>query len=94
MLHRACPTPPRQPARAENSFLDRGEFVAMKTLSSWEAACCDEHQFHAKIKVSARAILQLSFFVKHEKWSEQKLALSLLRLGVFHMAYEQLYWFC
>ena len=35
-----------------NGFSDQGEFEAMKTLSGWEAACCDEHQFHAKIKVS------------------------------------------
>ena len=42
----------QQPARAENSFLNRSEFVAIKMLSSWEAARCDEHQFCAKIKVS------------------------------------------
>ena len=61
------------------SFLGWGEFVAMKMLSSWEATR-DEHQFRAKIKVSAGAVLELSFFEKHEKWSEQrirKLALSL-----------------
>ena len=34
------------------AFVDQGEFEAMKTLSGWEAACCDEHQFCAKIKVS------------------------------------------
>ena len=28
------------------------EILAMKTLSGWEAARCDEHQFRAKIKVS------------------------------------------
>ena len=33
--------------------VDQGEFEGMKTLSSWEAARCDEHQFRAKIKVSA-----------------------------------------
>ena len=32
----------------------------MKTLSGWEAARCDEHQFRAKIKVSTRAVLELS----------------------------------
>ena len=37
---------------AVNNFLDQGNFEAMKTLSGWEAACCDEHQFRAKIKVS------------------------------------------
>ena len=35
-----------------NGFSDQGEFEAMKTLSGWEAAHCDEHQFHAKIKMS------------------------------------------
>ena len=44
------------PARA------RVKFVAMNTLSSWEAARCDEHQVRAKIKVSAGAVLELSFF--------------------------------
>ena len=38
---------------AVNNFFDQGNFVAMKTLSGWEAARCDEHQFCAKIKVSA-----------------------------------------
>ena len=33
------------------AFIDQGEFEAMKTLSSWEAARCDEHPFCAKIKV-------------------------------------------
>ena len=35
------------------SKVDQGEFEAMKTLSRWEAARCDEHPFRAKIKVSA-----------------------------------------
>ena len=35
------------------AFIDHGEFEAMKTLSHWEAACCDEHPIRAKIKVSA-----------------------------------------
>ena len=34
------------------AFVDQFEFEAMKTLSSWEAAHYDEHQFCAKIKVS------------------------------------------
>ena len=38
---------------AVNNFFDQGNFVAMKMLSGWEAARCDEHQFCAKIKVSA-----------------------------------------
>ena len=39
--------------------IDQGEFEAMKTLSGWEAAHSDEHQFHAKIKVSALAVFEL-----------------------------------
>ena len=34
-------------------FIDQGEFEARKMLSGWEAACCDEHPFRIKIKVSA-----------------------------------------
>ena len=37
---------------AGNSFFDYSEFEAMKSLSGWVAARCDEHQFRAKIKVS------------------------------------------
>ena len=42
----------QQLGSAVNNFFDQGNFEAMKTLSGWEAAHCDEHQFHAKIKVS------------------------------------------
>ena len=41
----------QQSGCAVNSFFDKGKFEAMKTLSGWEAARCDEHQFRAKIKV-------------------------------------------
>ena len=44
------------------AFVDQGEFEAMKTLSGWEAAHCDEHQFRAKIKVSAWTVFELSLF--------------------------------
>ena len=57
----------QQPGRAVSSFFDHDKFEVIKMLSSWEAARCDEHQFCAKIKVSAGAILELSFFEKHEK---------------------------
>ena len=57
----------QQPGRAVSSFFDHDKFEVMKMLSSWEAARCDEYQFCAKIKVSAGAILELSFFEKHEK---------------------------
>ena len=33
-------------------FTDQGEFEAMKLLSGWEAARCNDNQFHAEIKVS------------------------------------------
>ena len=45
------------------AFIDQGEFEAMKMLSGWEAARCDEHPFRAKIKVSYRCLT---------KWSEQR----------------------
>ena len=35
------------------AFIDQGEYEAMKTLSVWEAARCNEHPFRVKIKVSA-----------------------------------------
>ena len=38
----------QQPGRAENSFIDKGEFVAMKTLSGHRASRCDKHQFGDK----------------------------------------------
>ena len=43
----------KQPQCVVNGFVDQGEFEAMKTLSGWKAAHCDEHSFRAKIKVSA-----------------------------------------
>ena len=33
-------------------LVGRPHFEAMKTLSGCEAALCDKHQFHAKIKVN------------------------------------------
>ena len=44
------------------AFIDQAEFEAMKTLSGWEAVRCDEYQFHAKIKVSAWTVYELSLF--------------------------------
>ena len=35
---------------ATTECCDQGEF---ETLSGWEAVRCDEHPFHAKIKMSA-----------------------------------------
>ena len=42
----------QQPGRAVNSFIDQGEFVAMKTLSGCKAPHCDKHQFNDKMTVS------------------------------------------
>ena len=38
--------------RAENSFIDQGKFVAMKSLSGCKAPRCDKHQFCDKMTVS------------------------------------------
>ena len=32
-----------------NNFFDQGNFEPMETLSGWEAARCDEHQFRVKV---------------------------------------------
>ena len=42
----------QQPSRAENSFIDQGKFVAMKTLRGCKAPRCDKHQFCNKMAVS------------------------------------------
>ena len=42
----------QQLGRAEHSFIDWGEFVAVKTLSGCKAPCCDKHQFCDKMTVS------------------------------------------
>ena len=42
----------QQLGRAESSFIDQGEFVAMKTLSGCKALHCDKHQFCDKMTVS------------------------------------------
>ena len=42
----------QQSGSAGNSFFDYSKFEAIKLLSGWDAARCDEHQFRAKIKVS------------------------------------------
>ena len=84
------------------AFIDQDEFEAMKTVSGWEAARSDEHQFHAKIKVSTLAVFDLSLL---DKWSEQRKNKkeyekwhfcyhTLLRLAVFRMAYGHLYECC
>ena len=42
----------QQSGRAENSFINQGEFVAMKTLNGCQALRCDKHQFSDKMTVS------------------------------------------
>ena len=42
----------QQPGRAENSFIDQGELVAMKTLSGCKAPRCDKDQFCDKMTMS------------------------------------------
>ena len=42
----------QHPGSAVNSFIDLGEFVAMKTLSGCKAPRCDKHQFCDKMTVS------------------------------------------
>ena len=49
----------------------KGEFEAIKSLSGWEAARSDEHQFHAKIKAS-KLTLAVFKLLSFEKWSEQR----------------------
>ena len=50
----------QQPGRAENSFIDQGKFVNMKTLSGYKALCCDKHQFCDKMTVSTRTVFEIS----------------------------------
>ena len=50
----------QQPDRAENSFIDQGEFVAIKRLSSCKAPCCHKHQFCAKMTVSTWTVFEIS----------------------------------
>ena len=41
----------QQPGRAENSFIDQVELVAIKTLSGCKAPRCHKHQFSDKMTV-------------------------------------------
>ena len=49
-----------------NNFFDQGNFEAMKTLSGWEAAHCDEHKFCANITVRANGLLNSCFNKIHK----------------------------
>ena len=50
----------QQPGRAVNSFIEKGEFVAMKMLSGHKASRCDKEQFRDKISVSTWIIFEIS----------------------------------
>ena len=41
----------QQVGRAENSFINQDEFVAMKMLSGCKAPSCNKHQFRDKMTV-------------------------------------------
>ena len=47
------------------AFIDQGEFEAMKSLSGWEAACSDEHQFCTKSTLAVSSYRRLT-----TKWCE------------------------
>ena len=51
-LENGVPCNEQPSGSAVNNFFDQGNLEAMKMLSGWEAARCDEHQFRAKMKVS------------------------------------------
>ena len=76
------------------AFIDQGEFGAMKTLSGWEAARCDKHQFRAKITVNTKPLLNIVVITrkKDKKWHTHYRTLS--HLAVFCMAFGHLYESC
>ena len=63
------------------AFIDQGEFEAVKSLSVWEAARSDEHQFRAKIKVSTLAVFELSLL---DKWSNKEIIRRKMALLLSH----------
>ena len=66
------------------AFIDQGEFEAIKSMSGWEAAHSDGHQFRAKIKVSTLAVFELSLL---DKWSEQRKNNKKTKSGTFATAH-------
>ena len=82
----------QQPGRAENSFFDYSKFEAMKLLSGWDAARCDEHQFQAKIKVSTWAVFELLSTDRNKLRNKKNGTFAnayFLRLAVFRVAFSQ-----
>ena len=63
---------PAQPGSAVNSFIDQGEFGAMKTLSGRIGPRCDKHQFCDKMKVSTWTVFELSLFEQSGRNKERK----------------------
>ena len=50
----------QQLGSAVNSFIDQGEFVAMKTLSGRKVPRCDKYQFCDKMIVSTWTVFEIS----------------------------------
>ena len=66
----------QQPVKAENSFIDQNEFVAMKTLSGRIAPRCDKHQFCDKMTVSTWTVFEISLLNGLKKERRRKMAVS------------------
>ena len=93
----------QQPGSAVNSFIDLGEFVAMKTLSGRIAPRCDKHQFCDKMTVSTWTVFKLSLFEQSGRNEERRKKedekwhfcnRTLLRLIIFSVAFGHLYGSC
>ena len=82
----------QQPSRAVNSFIDQGEFVAIKTSSGRKAPRCDREQFRDKMTVNPfRDIaVEPSCLNKNEK-NGTFANRTLMRLPVFRVAFGYLY---
>ena len=80
----------QQLGRAENSFIDHGELVAVKTLSGRKAPHCDKDQFCDKIPFVAE---HCGLNNKERKKEDEKWHFCnhiLLDLAVFRMAFGHL----
>ena len=62
----------QQPQCCEWLLLTRVNLKLFKSLSGWEAACSDEHQFRAIIKASTLAVFELSLGLNKERRKERK----------------------
>ena len=81
---------------AVNSFIDQGEFEAMKTLSDRRVPRCDKYQFCAKMKVSMYLNCFQDIIVEHcglnkKEWENWHFCYrTLFNLAVFREAFRQL----